>query len=304
MREKRRFLFAILAVLLGTWFAACGGGGGGGGGAVTIQGLVKRSDTRGLPDPGTTVTIAGKTVQVTGLQQNSDGQDYNFEVTGVPSDTAEGTVGPPPGSSDTAVTFPLPPLPGSGTVYIGEVFIGPNTGIARATGKVVSAETGQPVAGAKVTIGAFSTLTNNAGNFAFERLVAQTDRGVVEATGFAKKVFAIDPPLAPGDNDLGEIRVAPPVGNEPPGGPYNLRGTVSVPSPDSPVGASVVLLDADTQTQVDSAVITQASGEFRFWVPLGRYTLRVSKSGYITVQQEVTLTAQNQPLTVNVNLTR
>jgi PEGA domain. len=155
-----------------------------------------------------------------------------------------------------------------------------------------------------VTIGAFSTLTNNAGNFAFERLVAQTDRGVVEATGFAKKVFAIDPPLAPGDNDLGEIRVAPPVGNEPPGGPYNLRGTVSVPSPDSPVGASVVLLDADTQTQVDSAVITQASGEFRFWVPLGRYTLRVSKSGYITVQQEVTLTAQNQPLTVNVNLTR
>jgi hypothetical protein len=70
------------------------------------------------------------------------------------------------------------------------------------------------------------------------------------------------------------------------------------------VGANVVLLDADTQRQVDSVVITRDSGEFRFWVPLGRYILRVSKSGYITVQQEVTLTAQNQPLTVNVNLTR
>jgi len=304
MRGKRRFLFAIPAVLLGTWFAACGGGGGVGGGAVTIQGLVKRSDTRGLPDPGTTVTIAGKTVQVTGLQQNSDGQDYNFEVTGVPSDTAEGTVGPPPGSSDTPVTFPLPPLPGSGTVYIGEVFIGPYTGVARATGKVVSAETGQPVDNATVTIGAFSTRTNAAGNFFFDRLVAQTDKGTVEATGFEKKVFAIDPPLAPGDNDLGEIRLAPPVSVDPPTSPYNLFGRVAVPPPDSPVGANVVLLDADTQTQVDSAVITQASGEFRFWVPLGRYTLRVSKSGYITVQQEVTLTAQNQPLTVNVNLTR
>jgi hypothetical protein len=304
MREKRRFLFAILAVLLGTWFAACGGGGGAGGGAVTIQGLVKRSDTRGLPDPGTTVTIAGKTVQVTNVQQNRDRQDYNFEVVGVPSDANEGRVNPPSGSSDTPADFPLPPLPISGTVYIGEVFIGPYTGVARATGKVVSAETGQPVGGAKVTIGAFSTSTNSAGNFLFDRLVAQTDQGVVEATGFERKVFAIDPPLAPGDNDLGEIRVAPLVGNEPPGGPYNLRGTVSVPSPDSPVGASVVLLDADTQTQVDSAVITQASGEFRFWVPLGRYTLRVSKSGYITVQQEVTLTAQNQPLTVNVKLKR
>jgi len=271
---------------------------------VTIQGLVKRSDTRGLPDAGTTVTIAGKTVQVTNVQQNRDGQDYNFEVVGVPSDTDEGRVNPPPGSSDTPADFPLPPLPSSGTVYIGEVFIGPNTGIAKATGKVVSAETGQPVASAKVTIGAFTTTTNSAGNFFFDRLVAQTDKGTVEATGFEKKVFAIDPPLAPGDNDLGEIRLAPPVSADPPTSPYNLLGRVIVPSPDSPVGASVVVLDADTQTQVDSAVITRDSGEFRFWVPLGRYILRVSKSGYITVQQEVTLTAQNQPLTVNVTLTR
>jgi len=304
MKEIRRFLFVILAVLLGVCFASCGGGGGGNGGAVTIQGLVKRSDTRGLPDAGTTVTIAGKTVQVTNVQQNRDGQDYNFEVVGVPSGANEGRVNPPPGSSDTPADFPLPPLPISGTVYIGEVFIGPNTGIAKATGKVVSAETGQPVASAKVTIGVFRTTTNSAGNFFFDRLVAQTDQGSIEATGFEKKVFAIDPPLAPGDNDLGEIRLAPPVGTDPPEGPYNLRGRVSVPSPDTPVGASVVLLDADTQTQMDSAVITRDSGEFRFWVPLGRYILRVSKSGYITVQQEVTLTAQNQPLTVNVNLTR
>jgi len=304
MREKRRFLFAIPAVLLGICFASCGGGGGGEGGAVTIQGLVKRSDTRGLPDEGTTVTIAGRTVQVTNVQQNRDGQDYNFEVVGVPSDANEGRVNPPPGSSDTPADFPLPPLPSSGTVYIGEVFIGPYTGVARATGKVVSAETGQPVGNATVTIGAFSTRTNAAGNFFFDRLVAQTDKGTIEANGFERKVFAIDPPLAPGDNELGEIRLAPPVSADPPVVPFNLLGRVSVPSPDSPVGANVVLLDADTQAQVDSAVITQASGEFRFWVPLGRYILRVSKSGYITVQQEVTLTAQNQPLTVNVNLTR
>jgi len=306
MRKQRRLLFVAVFMLSAWWLTACGGGPGGSeiGGAVTIQGLVKRSDTRGLPDPGTTVTVAGKTVQVTNLRQNRDGQDYNFEVVGVPSTTSEGRVSPPPGSADTPAMFPLPPLPRSGTVYIGEVYIGPNTGVAKATGKVVSAETGQPVANAKVTIGAFSTRTNAAGSFFFDRLVAQTDRGTVEATGFERKVFAIDPPLVPGDNDLGEIRLAPPVGNDPPSGPYNLRGTVSVPSPDSPVGASVVLLDAETQTQVDSVVITQTSGEFRFWVPFGQYILRVSKSGYITVQQEVTLTAQNQPLIVNVNLTR
>jgi hypothetical protein len=221
-------------------------------------------------------------------------------------DANEGRVNPPPGSSDTPADFPLPPLPSSGTVYIGEVFIGPNTGIAKATGKVVSAETGQPVASAKVTIGVFTTTTNSAGNFFFDRLVAQTDQGSIEATGFEKKVFAIDPPLAPGDNDLGEIRVAPPGQcNDPPSSPLQpARKGKSCPRPIRRWVRSVVLLDADTQRQVDSVVITQASGEFRFWVPLGRYTLRVSKSGYITVQQEVTLTAQNQPLTVNVNLTR
>lgn len=294
-------LFAVTVAALGT-LASCGGGGGGG--AVTIQGLVKRLDTRGLPDPETTVTIAGKTVPVTDLRTNTNGQDYNFEVVGVPSSANEGTINPPSGSSDSPVTFPLPPLPDSGTVYIGEVFIGPNTGIARATGKVVSAETGQPVAGAKVTIGAFSVLTNSTGNFVFERLVAGIDSGTVEATGFEKKVFAIDPPLALGDNDLGEIRIAPPVPDNPPTDPYNLRGTVTVQPPDTPVGTNVQLLDADTQTQVDSLVITQASGEFRFWVPLGRYILKVTRSEYSTFQQEVTLTAQNQPVTVNVNLTR
>ncbi|MER3473927.1 MAG: hypothetical protein C4335_07810 [Armatimonadota bacterium] len=297
-----RYLLLALVVVLSAGLTSCGGSGGSG--AVTIQGLVKRSDTGGLPDSGTTVTIAGKTVPVTDLRTNSKGQDYNFEVVGVPSSATEGTINPPPGSSDSPATFPLPPLPDTGTVYIGEVFIGPNTGIARATGKVVSAETGQPVAGAKVTIGAFSTLTNSAGVFTFDRLVAGTRSGTVEATGFEKKVFAIDPPLAPRDNDLGEIRIAPPVPDNPPVGPYNLRGTVTVQSPDTPVGTSVQLLNADTQAQVDSLVITQTSGEFRFWVPLGRYILKVTRSEYQPFQQEVTLTAQNQPVTVNVNLTR
>ncbi len=297
-------LFVVSIVGVSMLLASCGGGGGGGGGTVTIQGLVKRSDTRGLPDPGTTVTIAGKTVQVTDVRQNADGKDYNFEVVGVPASTTEGTINPPSGSSDSPVTFPLPPLPESGTTYIGEIFIGPASGIAKATGKVVSAETGQPVQGAKVTIGAFSTLTNTTGNFVFDRLVAGTDQGTVEATGFEKKVFSIDPPLAPGDNDLGEIRIAPPVPADPPGDPYNLRGVVSVQPPDTPVGTSVQLLDPNTLVPVDSMVISQASGEYRFWVPLGTYLLKVTRSGYLPFQQEVTITAQNQPVTVNVNLTR
>lgn len=303
--QSRFVLLALTVVALGA-LVSCGGGAGGGGGTVTLQGLVERSDTRQPPtESGITVTIAGKTVSVmTTVQRNSDGQDYNFEVVGVPTGTTEGTVKPAPNSSDSPVTFPLPPLPDSGTVYIGEVFIGPNTGIAKATGKVVSAETGQPVAGAKVTIGAFSVLTNSAGNFAFERLVAGISSGTVEAIGFEKKVFAIDPPLSPGDNDLGEIRIAPPVPDNPPGTPYNLLGTVTVQAPDSPVGTNVQLLDADTRVLVDSLAITQPSGEFRFWVPLGRYVLEVTRSGYIPFEQDVTLTAQNQPVTVNVSLTR
>lgn len=301
-RTGASLLLVALSVLAAILLVSCGGGGGGG--AVTIQGYVKRSDTRGLPDPGTTVTIAGTTAEVGTLRQNASGQDYNFEVVGVPSTANEGTINPPAGSADTPVRFPLPPLPTSGTVYIGEVFIGPDTGEATATGKVVSAETGQPVAGAKVTIGAFSTLTNSQGNFVFERLVAQTDKGTVEATGFEKKVFAIDPPLAPRENDLGEIRIAPPVGEDPPGGPYNLRGVVTLEPAASPVGTSVVLLDADTLLQVDSMVISHSSGEFRFWVPVGRYILRVTRSEYTTFQQEVNLTAPNQVVTVNVKLTR
>lgn len=294
-------LLAVSAACASVLLISCGGGGGGG---VNIQGLVKRSDTRGLPDPDTSVTIAGKTVQVTEVRQNAAGQDYNFEVAGVPASTVEGTINPPAGSSDSAVTFPLPVLPESGTVYIGEIFIGPGSGIAKATGKVVSAETGQPVQDAKVTIGAFTTLTNASGSFVFERLVAGIDRGTVEAAGFEKKLFAIDPPLAVGDNDLGEIRIAPPVPAEPPGGPYNLRGTVTVQAPDTPVGVSVQLLNPNTREPVDSMVITQSSGEFRFWVPLGTYVLRVTHAGYTPFEQEVTITAQNQPVTVNVNLTR
>ncbi|GIV16534.1 MAG: hypothetical protein KatS3mg022_1969 [Armatimonadota bacterium] len=132
-------------------------------------------------------------------------------------------------------------------------------------------------------------------------------RGTVEAIGFEKKVFAIDPPLAPGDNDLGEIRIAPPVSNEPPGGPYNLRGTVTLQGGDSPVGTSVQLLDADTQSQVDSMVITQPSGEFRFWVPLGRYVLKARKmtnAVCLEVRQTVNITETNQPLVVDVVITQ
>lgn len=303
-----RGLGLLLLFLLTILLAACGGGGGGGagGGAVTIQGLVKRSDTGEAPtETGYTVTIDGKTVQVSPtVQRNASGQDYNFEVVGVSSTATEGTVNPPQGSSDNPAPFPLPPLPSSGVVYVGEVFVGPNTGIARATGRVVSAETGQPVADARVTIGAFSTTTSQTGAFVFERLVAGIRQGTVEAPGFERKVFAIDPPLVPGDNDLGEIRLAPPVPPDPPSLPFNLRGVVTVQPPDTPVGASVVLLDAATGAQVDSIAITQPSGEFRFWVPLGRYLLRVTRSGYQTFEQEVLLTAQNQPLTVNVTLTR
>lgn len=297
-------LLALLTILL----AACGGGGGGSdGGAVTIQGILKRSDSREPPsESGYTVTIGGKTAPVfSPPRQNASGQDYNFEVVGVPSTATEGTVNPRQGSSDNPVSFPLPSLPNSGVVYIGEVFIGPNTeGIARATGRVVSAETGQPVAGARVTIGVFSAITTTTGTFAFPRLVAGIDKGIVEATGFERKEFAIDPPLQPGENDLGNIRLAPTLPPNPPTSPFNLRGVVSVQAPDTPVGASVVLLDAETEAQVDSLAITQPSGEFRFWVPLGRYILRVTRSGYQPFQQEVRLTAENQPLTVNVVLTR
>lgn len=306
-KESRGVGLLILA-LLTLLLAACGGGGGGSdGGAVTIQGILKRSDSREPPpESGYTVTIGGKTAPVFWpLRQNASGQDYNFEVVGVSPTATEGTVNPRQGSSEEPARFPLPPLPNSGVVYIGEVFIGPNTGdIARATGRVVSAETGQPVAGARVTIGVFSAITTTTGTFEFPRLVAGIDRGFVEATGFERKEFAIDPPLQPGENDLGNVRLAPTLPPNPPASPFNLRGVVSVQAPDTPVGASVVLLDAATGAQVDSLAITQPSGEFRFWVPLGRYILRVTRSGYQPFQQEVLLTAENQPLTVNVALTR
>jgi hypothetical protein len=290
-------LAVVLTALLLVFGCGGGGGGGGGGQTSTVNGRVMLVGT-GQPLTGATVNIGGRSVTTTATG--------TFTVLNVP-------VTPAPQMTVTAqgvrtLTQSVPLLTPNEVNDIGDVWVVDSTGeyTAVVTGTVVSAEDFQPVAGATVTIGGQRALTGANGSFRISNLPVglggpDVRVGRIFKQGFPLGEFIIDPPLGPSppDNDLGAIPLATAVGPIP-GGPFNIRGTISQAGVQD-MSFTTVNLIRDSDQQTVGTMTTGADGRYGFWVVAGDYTVRATR-GTATGSADANLARIDQPITVNLTV--
>jgi hypothetical protein len=205
------------------------------------------------------------------------------------------------------LTQTVPALTPSQANDIGDIFVVDEAGSYTAVvkGTVVSAENFQPVANAKVTISGLQAITGANGAFTISNLPVGLGGpigvGTIVATGFETKTIIIDLPLgaSPPDNDLGPISLSPPVGSIP-GGPFNIRGTVSQ-SGVADMSGTLVSLIRKSDNQTVETFTTGASGAYGFWVVAGEYTVRAER-GALSKTADASLVRIDQPITVNLTL--
>jgi hypothetical protein len=210
-----------------------------------------------------------------------------------------------------ALTQALPSLTAGRTNDLGDVFLSDVGYTATASGRAVRADDLTPISGATVRLSGLVATTDANGSFRFvgpsQLLPVNLGGtgvvvGMIRATGLEDKPIVIDPPLgaSPPDNALGDIPVSPPVGGTP-GGPSNIRGTITITGQSNHSGVTVTLIDRGTSLPVATRV-TEADGRYGFWVVAGDYTVRAEKAGLTPKQQDVTLVRPDVPVTVDLTL--
>lgn len=299
MTLSKRRLWLLAAAMVWMTPSGCGGGGGGGGGTrADVQGVVLLTTTGQPPNPPATVNIGG-------IRRTTDASG-NFLLQGVPAPATQMTI---TATGVQTLTQALPPLAARPALNdLGNIFVVPTgtTYTAKVTGRVVRADTLEALPNARVLLSGQITLADASGLFRFENLpVGLGGPGVVvgkiTATGFEEKTLFIDPPLVAGDNPLGDIPVAPPVGGLP-GGPTNIRGTIALQGQTDFSGVVVALINR-ADLKVLGSQTTGADGKYGFWVVAGQYTVRAERGGFQTKTQNVDLPRPDQPQTVDMTLT-
>jgi hypothetical protein len=297
----QRGLWLVSALAACASITACGGGGGGAPPAdVTGRVLVVSS---GSPLSGATVNIGG--VSFTTLA------DGIFTLRNVPSTATQILISAP---GVQPLTQTLPTLTPNSVNDLGDIFVlnadDAGTYTAVASGKVVRADTLEGVPGAKVRLSGQAAVTDGAGNFSIPNLPiglgnSGTAVGNIKAVGFEDKQIVLDFPLiaSPPNNDLGQLLLAPPVGDTP-GGPNNIKGKVSLTGQTELSGTVVSLIDKATGSVIATRT-TASDGTFGFWVVTGNYTVRAEHAGppaFAAKEQDVTLTRTDVPVVVNITL--
>jgi hypothetical protein len=195
-------------------------------------------------------------------------------------------------------TFTFPAA--SGTVDLGDLYIGPET--VTVHGTVLDAADDLPVEGALVRLAGRSATTDANGEFnllnvaysssspaAFGDLVGQVSKESYVTRQFSPPTVAVG-----GVIELGSILISPESLEEPPPFPANITGTV-MPNGG---GATVELLEG---LNVIRTAFADETGEFRLWAGVGSYTVRATK-GPATGTAPVTVTSTNVQVIVNVTI--
>jgi hypothetical protein len=292
------------AVLCAVALLGCGGGGGGVAPANVIGRIVTVSS--GAPISGVTVSAGGASFQTLA--------DGSFNLQNIPSNTTQIVVS---GPGIKTLTQTLPTLTPNAINDLRDIFVldtsDPNALYnTNLKWQVVRNDTKAPVAGAFVTISGQSTTTDANGNFSFSNLPAglgglTTPVGLVKATGFEDKPIILEFPLDPSPPDNappGAIEIAVPVGSDPPPGPFNITGKVSLsgnPPPTDLSFTTVTLINKADGATV-ATFTTRADGRYAFWVLAGDYTVRAEHAGYTTKTQDVQLVTQDQTKVVDLTL--
>lgn len=279
-----RQIFGCALVLLTLGLVGCGGGGGGSQPKATVVGRVLNVETGGPPNPQASIQSGASSV-LTSISDGSFQLSVNQGTASLTVDTRTVAFG--------VWTFTIPSA--TGVTDVGDLWVGPERVTLR--GIVRNAATEAPVAGAGVTFGGRSGVTNANGEFNLTEVAYSSSTqtafwgitGGVTATGFFRTEFSAQPNVASGGVvDVGVISLTATSDPNPPGPPFNLWGTVSAPG--GPSGAVVRLFLGGTEVRVFNV---GSDGRYQFFIAPGTYTIRASKGSSTAPDISVTLSQPN-----------
>lgn len=258
-----------------TLLGGCGGGGFGGG--IQVTGRVLSVSTGNPPNPQATVQIANVTAQT--------GAGDGVFVMNVPSGSSSAIVL----SSFPTFTFTFPPV--VAPTDLGDFWIGPAT--VTIVGQVIDAADSTPVSGVLVRFAGKRTTTDSGGNFTLTEVAYDPVNtfvftgipGRLDKAGYVPAEFFVNQDPIGGVINLPPLLIARISDPNPPPPPYNLWGVVSLQGGGSPAGTVSTLLQNGTPVRQFNV---GNDGRYLFWAVPGDYTIRFEKTGFQTLEIQIT----------------
>lgn len=284
---KRSLLVIAAACLI---VAGCGGGGSSTntsttGTPGTVVGRVLNVETGGPLSPAATVQVDSNTT-------TTDASDGSFTVS---ANAGAKTVLVDTHALFGVWSFAIPAV--NGTTDAGDLWVGPQK--VTLTGHVLSSTDSQPVAGATVSFGGVTGITNAQGVFSLPNVAYSSTtqtafwgiQGSAVATGFFASTFSAAPAVANnGVVTVSDVLLTPLSDTTPPNNPANIVGRVT---PSSKASGTMVTL-AVTGGNVVRIFNVDSTGDYSFWVPDGSYTVTYANGTATAPAQSVTLTSTDQ----------
>lgn len=164
------------------------------------------------------------------------------------------------------------------------------------SGRVVNAETLEPISGAVVALGGRQTETDDDGNFRIPDAPTGTQTLRVEHPSF----LTFNETLLVNGDPL-TVFLFPP--SSLPSLPFTISGKVTLQGETNHSGVRVEARRKEDGTIVDAA-ITTIEGNYALWVPPGTYLVRASKEGFAASELEVVVRKGVAVTNVNFTLAR
>lgn len=241
-----------------------------------------------------TTTGAGSTVEVRGYTDKA-GQ---YVIGGIPIG-ANRVVVEAPGYVTTTTSANVAQDAGGGATPPVDVALLPGDTTVDVTGVVTDAFDQDPLPGATVTLGDLPAVTTDAaGEFHYAAVTVGSKALAATMTGYDDYEAEVN--VLPG---MARLRVAmTPAAPQPPPGPYNLQGQITLNGRPDNSGATVSAVSTVTNQEV-SQVITPASGLYTMFLPPGEYRITVTYDTH-SVRRTLTVPGGGRILTgVNFTLT-
>ena len=168
------------------------------------------------------------------------------------------------------------------------------------TGTVVDGTNNAPLQGVRVAFGTANTTTAADGTFTLSGLSVGT--GIVTFQLDNYEISSLNVNIIAGTNTLPEtVKMAPFSGQPPDTTPRTIQGTITLSGESNPSGVTVTLFSGTTEYD---QMTTGTDGKYHFWAPAGVYKVRASKTGFVTKEQQVTVSDLTKVLTANLTLAK
>jgi hypothetical protein len=248
----------------------------------TVRGVI--TSTTGQPIPSALVKFThiapGGATEVRGYTDN-DGQ---YVIGGIPIGVSTVTAEAEGFVTSDGVDATVVQDEGGGVSPDVNLALVPGTTQVGVRGIVVDSFTDTVLPGARIVFGDVATVTSDAtGSFSLDNVLVGTYDVTVTLDGYDEYTTSVD--VLPG---MARLRFAmTPAAPEPPTGPYNVQGTVTLIGATDNSGAVVTAVDT-TVGATWATVTTPASGEYTMFLPPGEYRITATADGR-SVRRTVTV---------------